>query len=300
LTENPLLAGRWGFALTPFTDDGVDLDAFETGVRFQAAGGVDAIVVAGAIGQGALLRDEEREACLEAAVEAAEGETAVLLALVADAEAPRRARHAAEAGAGGLVLLPDAPGNEPLRRTASTVAAACALPIVLYHRPPLRLEPAELTRLCEEVPALAAVKDGHRDVRLYRRLRDAVGDRLRWATAWEDVALPFWTLGVDVFCPFTTAYAPDYSARWTDALARADVDGARSLLAGHAHPMVDLRLSRPGIDVAVVHEAMRLCGLPGGRVRPPASELDDRERRRVHELVRELEAVLDRLPLVEA
>jgi 5-dehydro-4-deoxyglucarate dehydratase len=302
LTEDalPLPAGRFGFALTPFTGDRVDLDAFTAGVRLQIAGGVDAIVVAGAIGQGELLRTEERLACLEAAVEAAEGDVAVVLALAADEEATRQAARAAEAGAGGIALLPTTPNDDALRETASAAASGSSLPIVLYHRPPLRLEPAQLELLCDKVPALAAVKDGHRDVRLYRRLRDAVGDRVLWATAWEDVALPFWSLGVDIFCPFTTAYAPDYSTRWTAALAAGDVEGARSLLAGHACGMVDLRLSRPGIDVAVVHEAARLRGLPEGGVRFPAKELTEEERTRVRELVYNLEVLLEETPLVEA
>jgi 5-dehydro-4-deoxyglucarate dehydratase len=302
LTEDglPLPTGRFGFALTPFRDGRPDLEAFASGVRFQATAGLDAVVVAGAIGQGELLRPEERMACLETAVETVGGDAQVVLALPTDTETPRQAARAAEAGADGIVLLPTEPGDDAFRAAASAVAAACSLPIVLYHRPPLCLEPAQLARLCDALPLLAAVKDGHRDVRLYRRLRDAVGDRVLWATAWEDVALAFWALGVDVFCPFTAAYAPDYSARWAAARAAGDVEGARSLLSAHACPMVDLRLSRAGIDVAVVHEAARLRGLPAGSVRAPAEELTDAERRSVRELVYRLEVLLGETRLVEA
>jgi 5-dehydro-4-deoxyglucarate dehydratase len=174
-------------------------------------------------------------------------------------------------------------------------AAARAVPetkVTLYHRPPLRLEPDDLRRLCE-IEALVGLKDGHRDVRLFRRLRSTLGRRLLWVTAWEDVAPAFWAMGADAFCPFSTAYAPEYSRAWLTALERGERDEVDALLAAHAHPMVDLRLSRPCIDVAVVKAAMTARGLRAGELRPPASSLTDSERRTVERLVANIAAVVD-------
>jgi dihydrodipicolinate synthase/N-acetylneuraminate lyase len=56
--------------------------------------------------------------------------------------------------------------------------------------------------------------------------------------------------------------------------------------------MTDLRLSRPGIDVSVMHAAMEACGVPSGGVRAPALPLDRDERRRVAGLVGRLPEAL--------
>jgi 5-dehydro-4-deoxyglucarate dehydratase len=155
----------------------------------------------------------------------------------------------------------------------------------------LRLEPDELGRLCE-IETLVAVKDGHRDVRLFRQLRTVLGARLLWVTAWEDVAPAFWAMGAEAFCPFSTAYAPEYSRAWLSALDAGRTDEADRLLGAHAHPMVDLRLSRPGIDVAVVKAAMTARGLPVGELRHPACSLTDEERNTVTQLVADIASAL--------
>jgi 5-dehydro-4-deoxyglucarate dehydratase len=153
------------------------------------------------------------------------------------------------------------------------------------------LEPGGLQVLLE-VEGLAGLKDGHRDVRRHRQLRGAAGGRLLWLSAWEDVALAFWATGCDAYAPASTAYAPGYARAWLAALDRGDVDGARALLEAHAYPLTDLRLSRPGIDVAVVKAVAGELGLELGDVRPPAQPLTAGELGRVRELAGELDALL--------
>ena len=51
------------------------------------------------------------------------------------------------------------------------------------------------------------------------------------------------------------------------------------------YPLTDLRLSRPGISVSVIKEAMRVRGLPGGQVRPPGLELEPAEKERVRAIL---------------
>ena len=190
-------------------------------------------------------------------------------------------------------MLPRSPSpDETKSLLASIAAAAPGLPLVLYHRRPLQLAVDDLSALCD-VESFAGLKDGHRDVRAYRVLRESVGDRLLWLSAWEDVALAFWAVGCDAFAPASAAYAPAYSSAWLGHLEAGNVAEARRLLAGHAYPMVDLRLSRPGIDVSVVKAAMAELGLPSGNARPPALTLTSREHELVAALVGDLTPLLD-------
>jgi dihydrodipicolinate synthase/N-acetylneuraminate lyase len=88
------------------------------------------------------------------------------------------------------------------------------------------------------------------------------------------------------------AYAPWYARRVWDALRRGDRDEATRLQRLFAWPVTDLRLSRPNIDITVVHEFAREFGLPVGALRPPAEPLtatEGAEVRRLAAVLRTLE-----------
>ena len=286
------LRGIWGFVPTPFEGGRVDEEGLAVLARHQSRGGVDVLCACGAIAEVDSLSAEEWRACAEIVVEHADGiPTVVTIPTAADAAAA--ARTAAELGANALLVLPRSPGAAETEALLTSIASAAPdLPLVLYHRAPLLLGVADLERLCR-FEQLVGLKDGHRDVRLYRRLRTAIGERLLWLSAWEDVAIAFWAVGCDAFAPASTAYAPSYSRAWLDHLENGNVAEARRLLEAHAYPIVDLRLLRPGIEITVVKAAMAALGLPAGEARPPASELRPEEREAADRLARTLSRLLE-------
>jgi dihydrodipicolinate synthase/N-acetylneuraminate lyase len=285
------LRGIWGFPLTPFAGGRVDLEALATAVEYQVAGGIDVICACGMIAEIESLTGEEWRACAAETL-AWRGGIPAVVAIPASDDRLETVEAAVHLGADALLVLPHTGDLDLIgRRLRGIAAMAPSLPLVLYHRPPLDLEPAALGRLCE-LDVLVGLKDGHRDVRRYRRLREAIGERLLWVSAWEDVALPFWALGCDAFAPASVAYEPAYSRAWFECLEAGNVAGARRLLTAHAYGMVDLRLSRPGIDVSVVKAAMAERGLPAGDLRTPAVELAPSERERVRVLLRDLDMAL--------
>jgi dihydrodipicolinate synthase/N-acetylneuraminate lyase len=273
------LAGLWGFALTPFRDGRVDPTAFTAGIERMVAGGVDVVCVGGTLGQGDRMSSREQLECLAIAVRADEG------AIAGDVLA---------AGASALLVLPatgdpaDALGalREIRRHTDGQ------LPVVLYQRGPLSLEPADLAHLVDE-PNLVGVKDAHGDMRRFRRLHEAFGRRLTWIGASEDLMLAFWAYGADAASPASVAYAPAYARRVWSALGRGDRDEAVRLLRLFAWPVTDLRMSRSNIDVSVVREFAAEFGLPVGELRPPAEPLTADERDAVRRLAGTLRAELE-------
>ncbi len=290
--EPARLRGIWGFPLTPFRGGEVDLDLLADLTERQIDGGVDVICVCGAIAQGEALTLAERLECIRTVAALAAERLPVVAAFPGDADAPYLAEAAIGAGSSALLVMPvDGAVLEVEDCLAAVGSAAPGLPLVLYHRAPLQLEPDDVRRLCANTH-LAGLKDGHRDVRLFRRLHAAGGDQLIWLSAWEDVAVPFWSLGCNAFAPASAAYAPAYSRAWLDRLDGGDVAGATRLLESHAYPMVDLRLSRPNIDITAVKAAMTASGIPAGESRPPAARLTAAEVTRVEQLVIRLQHAL--------
>jgi dihydrodipicolinate synthase/N-acetylneuraminate lyase len=286
------LHGLWGFVLSPFAQAELDLPALGRAASFQVDAGVDVLCCCGAVAQADVLSPAEREASLTATLGAARGVVPVLLALPADANAPAAALRALRLGARGLLLLPVSGDADEMARALEQIGAcAPGLALVLYHRAPLRLGPQELARLCAH-PALVGVKDGHRDARLYRRLRGAAPGRLSWIVAYEDLVLPFGAIGAEAFAPISASYAPGYARACLDLLADGELPRLRALLEAHAYPLMDLRMSRPGIDVAVVKHAQRVCGLPAGGERPPQQPLSALEEDAVERLVADMRSAL--------
>ena len=287
--------GIWGFPLTPFAGRRIDHELLAAGTDHQLRGGVDVLCACGMIAQAEQLSEAEQAACIDTVVAVASGRAPVIGTIFAGHGAAHASACAVEHGATGLLVIPRSPRPSAIFESLSAiVTAAPGVPLVLYHRPPLKLGVEDLKRLAE-LPELAWLKDGHRDVRMFRRLKVGV-PHVRWASAWEDVALAFWALGCDAFAPASTAYAPEYSAAWLARLRAGEVRSAAALLEAHADPLVDLRLSRPHIDVSVVKAAMESCGVPAGSTRPPARPLTPRERAEVDRLVQGMRVALASSP----
>jgi 5-dehydro-4-deoxyglucarate dehydratase len=292
--EPHALHGIWGFPVTPFRPNGeLDSSALRNTVALQIEGGVDVVVALGALAEPASLRSEEWLSACKGILEAARRQVPVVVAVPPGLS---RARAAAEAAAHHgasalLVLLGRGPQVSDLRTYLKALAAPRRLPLILYRRGSDLLDPDALRQLAE-VEELIGIKDGQRDVRGIRRLREALPDRFLLAAAWEDLVLPYWAVGAHAFAPASTAHDPAYARAWFGHLERADVAAARDLLRGFAYPFSDFRLSRPGIEVTAVKAAMAARGLAGGRVRPPAQDLTSEEERVVKSLLRGLDRAL--------
>lgn len=287
IREKEALSGIWGFPVTPFDEqDQVDLDALRLGVEVQINGGADVIVALGAVAEIDSLTADEWQTALETIIEAVAGRRPVLVTLPAGLGPARQAAvQAAKAGADALVVLPpEGAGLAGLKSYLTELAGLSQLGLILYQRGSLRLQPADLAQLVE-LTALIGLKDGQRDLRRFRQLKEAVGDRLVFAAAFEDMALAYWVMGADAFCPTSVIHDPAYTRRWYQCLQSGDLSTAQHLMAKLGYPLTDLRLSRPGISVSVIKEAMRCRGLPGGRVRPPALELEPVEQARVRDIL---------------
>lgn len=166
--------------LTPFRPDGsLWLERIPVYLRFLADRGVDGFLVLGTNGEFASLTVEERERVLEAHVAVAEGRRVLVnVGTTVARDVERLARHARDAGADGVAVLP--PYYFPLteqgfRDLAQRAADAFSGAVFLYNIP-------RYTGFSIPVPlvgALAAdgtcigIKDSSQDLDYLRRVRDA-------------------------------------------------------------------------------------------------------------------------------
>ncbi|MEW2809672.1 5-dehydro-4-deoxyglucarate dehydratase [Streptomyces massasporeus] len=289
MTSAPLAArldipsGPLFFPVTAYGPDGsVDLDTYRTHVRRGVEAGAAAVFACCGTGEFHALTPEEFEACVRAAVEAADGRVPVVAgAGYGTALAVRYARLAEAAGADGLLAMPPylvVAGQEGLLRHYREVAAATALPVIVYQRDNAVFTPETVVALAR-TDGIIGLKDGLGDLDLMQRVISAVraetpGGFLYFnglPTA-EQTQLAYRALGVTLYSSAVFCFAPEIALAFHQALRTGDDATVDKLLDGFYRPFVELRAQGRGYAVALVKAGVRLRGLDVGEVRPPLHE----------------------------
>ncbi|MEW2609456.1 5-dehydro-4-deoxyglucarate dehydratase [Streptomyces sp. NPDC047880] len=292
MTSAPLAArldipsGPLFFPVTAYGPDGsVDLDTFRAHVRRGVEAGAAAVFACCGTGEFHALTPEEFEACVRAAVEATDGRVPVVAgAGYGTALAVRYARLAEAAGADGLLAMPPylvVAGQEGLLRHYREVAAATALPVIVYQRDNAVFTPGTVVELAR-TDGIIGLKDGLGDLDLMQRVISAVrteapGDFLYFnglPTA-EQTQLAYRALGVTLYSSAVFCFAPEIALAFHQALRAGDDATVEKLLDGFYRPFVELRSQGRGYAVALVKAGVRLRGLDVGEVRPPLHEPDE-------------------------
>ncbi|MFD5158942.1 5-dehydro-4-deoxyglucarate dehydratase [Streptomyces hawaiiensis] len=310
MTSAPLAArldipsGPLFFPVTAYGPDGsVDLDTYRTHVRRGVEAGAAAVFACCGTGEFHALTPEEFEACVRAAVEAADGRVPVVAGTgYGTALAVRYARLAEAAGADGLLAMPPylvVAGQEGLLRHYREVAAATALPVIVYQRDNAVFTPETVVGLAR-TDGIIGLKDGLGDLDLMQRVVSAVrtevpGDFLYFnglPTA-EQTQLAYRALGVTLYSSAVFCFAPEIALAFHQALRTGDDATVRKLLDGFYRPFVELRAQGRGYAVALVKAGVRLRGLDVGEVRPPLHEPSGDHVKQLAELIERGYALLE-------
>ncbi|MFB7596971.1 5-dehydro-4-deoxyglucarate dehydratase [Streptomyces sp. NPDC056160] len=276
-------SGPLFFPVTAYGPDGtLDLDAYRAHVRRGVEAGAAAVFACCGTGEFHALTPEEFETCVRAAVEATGGRVPVVAgAGYGTALAVRYARLAEAAGADGLLAMPPylvVAGQEGLLRHYREVAAATALPVIVYQRDNAVFTPDTAVRLAR-TEGVIGLKDGFGDLDLMQRVVSAVrteapGDFLYFnglPTA-EQTQLAYRGLGITLYSSAVFCFVPEIALAFHRALRDGDDTTAHRLLDGFYRPFVDLRDQGRGYAVSLVKAGVRLRGLDVGEVRPPLHE----------------------------
>lgn len=258
-------------------DLSVDYDAYGEHVRRLVEAGCDGVVPNGSLGEYQTLTDEERDRVVRTAVEAAGDGSRVMAGVSAygSDEARRWTEHAAEVGAGSVLLLPPnayRADDDAVRAHYAEVARA-GLPIVAYNNPydtRTDLTPALLAALYAD-ESVVAVKEFTGDVRrAYEIAETAPGlDLLIGA---DDVLLELALAGAVGWISGFPNTLPEACTTLYHAAVTGDLETALPLYRT-LHPL--LRWDSKPEFVQAIKVSMDVAGFHGGPCRPPRTPLAD-------------------------
>jgi 1-pyrroline-4-hydroxy-2-carboxylate deaminase len=288
-------SGVYPAATTQF-DASLEVDLRST-QAVQAAllrDGVHGLVLMGTVGEGNSLSAAEKRTVLRGAVEVTEGRVPIIAGVseFTTATAVTFVRDAERIGASGFMVLPGmvyVPTAAELEHHFRTIAAATALPIMLYNNPPsyrVNIELPTLARLAE-VPNIVAIKESAPDPRRITDLFNAFGERFLLFAGLDDVVFEAVTLGACGWVSGLTNVFPAESLALFAALSAGDLERARRI---YRWFMPLLHLDAEHDLVQSIKLAEQLLGRGSERVRPPRLPLAGERRAQVTALVEKARA----------
>lgn len=276
------LEGLIGFGVTPFHQDlKVDVESLRQNAA-HLANYCDIVVALGNNGEIFSLSLEEQKLVGRNVVEEIGKRKPVLVGTGFSLPDTCELARAAEAyGADGILILPPHYKNsneDGLFAYYQAAAKATNLGVILFQTPEFNFSPSLLRRLTV-IPNIVGLKDEHGDMKQFVRQQAAVGDQLELLCGVGEILAPSYAaLGVKAFTSGIVNFMPHTSLEIMKCLQSGKLEEATKLVEKETLPIFDLRVKQPGYSTSVIKEAMNLCGMRVGPVRPPLPALLEADR----------------------
>jgi 4-hydroxy-tetrahydrodipicolinate synthase len=274
--------------VTPFAaDESFDPAAMGRLIEFVLHQGADALMPTALTGEGPLLDAGEILAVWESVFAGAGGRLPVMPAIIATTtrRAVSLARNAEKMGATAVMVAPILPelyagrSHGDVYAFYADVAAASALPIILFNYPSLTgvdLVPALVERLAG-IPTVRYIKESSGDVRRVHGLQRLLGERLSVICGAPNTALESLALGCRVWITGILNVVPRSGRQLLRAVGElGDLALARRIYYEQVLPLVDF-LSRNNNPTGTIKAGLCARGVDVGLPRRPGSGLDAAE-----------------------
>ena len=234
--KNTIFTGAATAIITPFTQEGVDWEAFGRLIDFQLAGGINGIVAAGTTGEGSTLTDREHEDVISFCVKRVAGRVPVIAGTGSNntAHAIERTKTACKAGADAVLLVTpyyNKTTQRGLIASFSAIADASSVPCILYNVPSrtgLNMLPETLAALAKH-EKIAAAKEACGNISQVAKERLLCGDELDIYSGCDDQIVPTLSLGGKGIISVIANILPKETAEICSLFFSGDVQGAAAL-----------------------------------------------------------------------
>ena len=269
--------------VTPFRDDlSVDLDGAARLAQHLVETGSDGIVVTGTTGEVPTLSYEEKIELYKVVKRTVPG-TAVVVAGTGNystEESIHLTRAAERAGVDAIMAVVPYDNNPPqegLYRHFQAIAAATALPLIVYNVPGRtvrNLEAATTLRLAE-LPNIVAIKEASGKLEQIAEIIAGSPDDFRVYSGDDALTLPMMAIGAFGVISVVSHVAGREIRSMIDAFVSGDVTGAASR---HCRLLPLFNAAFMTTSPIPIKAALEMCGLPAGPLRPPLLAANDGER----------------------
>lgn len=202
MRKNTIFTGSATALITPFTQNGVDYDAFGRLIDFQIENGTDALVICGTTGEPATMTYQERSEALDFALKRINKRVPVIVGTGSNATAIAVDNSVKAYNAGADALLVVTPYYNKCTQTGlmkhfEAICSATPLPVICYNVPGrtgVNIQPATLEKMAQ-FDTMCAVKEASGDIDQITEICARVGDILDVYSGDDGIILPLLALG---------------------------------------------------------------------------------------------------------
>ena len=277
--------------ITPFTETGVDYEAYGRLIDWQIESGVDALVAAGTTGEGSTLTMDEHKEVIRYTVKRAAGRVPVIAGTGSNCtlDAIELSLSACDSGADALLVVTpyyNKATQKGLVAHFTAIADAVDRPILLYNVPSrtgCNIQPATYAALADH-PNICGIKEACGDISQIVETASLVRGQLDIHSGNADQIVPRMSLGgkgcISVLANLMPAKAHEMCARFLDG----DCAGAAKIQLD-LHALTNALFCE--VNPIPVKAAMAAMGYCANIVRSPLTTMEPEHERRLLELMRE-------------
>lgn len=270
----------------------MDEEGFRQNIKMQIEDGIDGIVPVGTTGECATLSHEEHERVIEIAIDAADGKVPVIAGTGSNStrEALKLTKHAAEAGADGVLLVApyyNKPTQRGLYEHYKKLAEEVDIPQVIYNIPSRtgrNIEAETLAKL-SKFENVAGVKEASGDLKQVMEIVQNADEDFDVLSGDDSLALPLLSLGGVGVVSVASNILPGKISKMVNSYLDGEVQTAQEIHYELLPLFNSLFLeTNPG----PVKAAMDIMGIPAGKPRLPLVEAGKETKDRLREVISDL------------
>lgn len=292
-----MFAGVHTALATPFTDQGIDTNAFCSLIDRQFENGISGVVPVGTTGEAPTLSHEEHIRVIELAVEHTAKRGLVIAGTGSNStdEAISLIQQAQNAGAdAALIVAPyyNKPSPEGLYQHFRAIADSSELPIILYSIPGrcgIEINVDTVSRLAENCPNIVALKEAGGASERINQLKQVLPESFELLSGDDSLTLPFMSVGAVGVISVASNIIP---AAMSQLVAAALDDRFKDALAIHQkyYPLFSAMLQMAPNPVPI-KTALNLANLCSSEVRLPLVAMEDAKCSALEGILKSLEII---------
>lgn len=283
--DKTMFTGSGVALITPFTEDGVDFEAYGRLIDWQIEQGTDALIVCGTTGEPATMTWEERIEAIDFAVRRAAGRVPVIAGTGGNCTrvAIDFSRKVEKLGVDGLLVVTpyyNKTTQEGLIAHFTAVADAVNLPIIMYNVPSrtgVNMLPATVARLAEH-KNIRAIKEASGNIEQITEVARLCGDKIALYSGNDDHVLPLLALGGQGVISVVANVAPKATHEMVARYFAGDIEGCRELQF-KLNPMTKLLFCE--VNPIPVKAAMHMMGMCSDVIRLPLVKMTEGNREKL-------------------
>ena len=273
------LKGSATAMITPFTEDGVNFEAFGKMIEYQIAAGTDALVVLGTTGEPATMTDEEKEAVMRCAAAQCAGRVKLIFGTGGNntKKAVEMTRLAEQCGADGILAVTpyyNKCTQKGLIEYYKAICGATALPVICYNVPSrtgVNILPETMAQIAE-IPNMAGIKEASGNMAQVLETARLIRGRCDLYSGEDALNLPILCAGGAAVISVVSNLAPAAVKRLVSAVAACDLAQANAVNDELA-PLAKACFTE--VNPIPVKAGMNLLGFAAGIPRPPLTPIEE-------------------------